>query len=248
MIGTGFLYIGGIFIFGILCIICLVFGIISFANSKKGKYFWLIGFLISILALLSCIWLLVNKISTRAKDFISGIEKGIEMNIDSATASQSYYMTDSLHSKQIQYLKLIEPEEFKGRIPNQFYSYLGFRDYYRMPLLYPFSIHCIDQTDRGSLFYELNVERFDASDNGEKSLNIDGITHFSFDSNILLYKQLYDSESKTEKYLIYFFDSGNTEEFPNQVKMNIRARELNFKGNTKLTSCKDYFELLNQKH
>lgn len=159
--------------------------------------------------------------------------------------NKNYYFSDSIRSKQIQYLKLIEPEEWKGQVPSQFYSYLGFQDYYRLPLRYPFSIHCIDRTENGSLYNEANVERFDTSDNGEKSVNIDGIIAFSFDARILLAKQLYDSESQTEKYIIYYFDSGNTEEFKTSDKMNIRARELNFNGNAKLVSCKDYFELLN---
>ena len=243
--GTGFLYITGIFLSGILTLVCLILGIISFANSKNGKFYWLIGFLISLCTLLLCIYLLINRIKDKAGNFMNKLEHRMEMNIDTAAARQNYYFSDSIHSKQIQYLKLIEPEESKGKIPDQFYSYLGFRDYFRMPLRYPFSIHCIDQTENGSLYNEENVERFDASDNGEKSVNIDGIIAFSFDAHILLARQLYDSESKTEKYIIYFFDTGNTEEFNTSDKMNVRARELNFNGNSKLVSCKDYFELLN---
>lgn len=244
--GTGFLYITGILISGILCLVCLVLGIISFANSKKGKFYWLLGFIISITTLLLCVYFLTIKIRDKAGNFFNKMENSMEMNIDSTSAYQSCNLADTIHSKQLKYLRLLESDEVQGNVPDQFYHYLGFRDYYRMPLRYPFSIHCIDQTVQGSLYDEMYVERFDASDNGEKNLNIEGITEFNFDSHILLAKQLYDSESRTEKYIIYFFDTGKTEEFTSQAKMFIRARELHFNGKGKLMSCKDYLELFKQ--
>ena len=239
---SGILYLVASFALGILTIVSAVFTILYLANSKKGKFIWLSIFLFSLSLLLLFIFLLVGTITKKARNFVDGIERNFEMNVDSSFAASQYNIADTANSKQIKYLKLLEKEEHEN-IPPQFYSYLGFADYYRLPLVYPFSIHCSNELLSGSLINEVNVEKFDVSNNGEKQLGIDDISEFNFDQNILVAKRSGNGKMQTS-YFIYFFDSGAVEEFDNLNDLKIRAGKLKFTKLHMLLTCKEYYDLL----
>ncbi|MBK9283587.1 MAG: hypothetical protein IPM51_04625 [Sphingobacteriaceae bacterium] len=223
---------------------CSVFSIIYFANNKKGKFIWLSGFLASLLLLLLIIFLLVQKITHKARNFVSDLEHSFEMNIDTTFANKSYKRADTAQSKQIQYLKMIEKPEHKNAIPSQFYTYLGFQDYYRLPLVYPFAIHCTDSLDNGYLYNESEVVKFDQSDNGEVHTGIINIVEFNFDQNIFIAKIKYDTEKNKHRYIIYFLNSGEKEEFDTAAEFTKRAQQLKFGKSLQLLSCQKYFKLL----
>jgi len=241
MLGSGFLFVIGAIISGMMCIVSLVMGIISFAYSKKSKFIWLGALLLSIVALVFCIMTVVNKVANKAKGFVHKMEEGLAFIPDS-TSTEGYNLSDSLNSPQIKKLKTFESEEVKGKVPTQFYQYLGFRDYYRLPLAFPYSIHCTETPGVGDLFDERNVQKFDANDNGEKECALKNICEFAFDTNYILAKCVYNQGKDAEyKFFIYDIKENKSEEFSTAIQMNRRAAELKFSGDKKLTSCEVYY-------
>jgi hypothetical protein len=241
---TGFLLILLIILSAVLALLCSIFSIIYFANSKKGKFGWLGGFLASLLVLIASIFYTVNTVASKAKNFAHKMEESFIRSIDTA-AYNNYNFADSLNSPQLKYLKLIEPKDLKQAIPAQFYNYLGFRDYYRMPLRYPFSIHCTDALDNGQLFNEKEVEKFDESNNGEIDCQVTGIQEFVFDEHFLIARQTFPTERKEiSSYIIYNFDNEKSEKIASLDALIARAQTLGFSRPLKFVSCKDYYGLL----
>jgi hypothetical protein len=243
MVG-GFLLILLIFLFGIFTVVSLVFAIIYFAGSRNGKFIWLGLFLFSLAGLIVSIFYTVNRITNKAVNFANKVQESFIKGMDSTTVN-AYNFADSLNSAQLKYLRLIEPRENEGEVPEQFYNYLGFRDYYRLPLRYPFSIHCIDMLDKGSLYNEKSVRKFDENDNGEQPGGVDNIKEFIFDENILIARQSVETERKqVNNYIIYHFNTGKSEKLGTIDEVIARAQALGFTRGLKFVSCKDYYGLL----
>lgn len=232
-----------IVLFAVLSILCIVFTIIYFGGSKKGKFTWLIFFFICLAGLIGSVFFTINRAIKGVEKFAHKMEETFIKGIDTA-AFRNYNFADSLKSQQIKYLKLSEPKEYQGKVPSQFYNYLGFRDYYRLPLVYPFSLHCTDVLDNAILFNEADVIKFDANDNGERELDIKNIIEFAFDKNLLLAKQSYNSKLKEKDiYIIYRFSSGKTEEFKTFNEMSASAKTLGYSRPVNLHNCRAYYKL-----
>lgn len=82
-------------------------------------------------------------------------------------------------------IKSIQPDSIA--VPVTYYYSAGFRDYYRMPLIYPYSMITIDDLAEASIKDESKVKNVFASNEGSQHI-ISGITDFWFDSNILVAK------------------------------------------------------------
>jgi len=236
------LLILSIVVSAILSVLGLIFTAISFAYSKSGRFIWLSVFIISLIGLFVSVYFTARAAGNAADRFTDRLQRSLITGIDT-TGYGSYNIADSAHSQQIKYLKLIEPEEYEGNVPPQFYNYLGFIDYYRMPLVYPFSLHCNETPELASLFNEKDVTKFDENDNGEEDCRIDNITEFVFDNNLLIAKQSYNSN---DRYIIYEFKTGKKQEFKNLNETEIRAKQAGFKRPLKFMDCKTYYELLSK--
>lgn len=229
---------------GLLALISVIFSIVYFANANKNKFIWLAVFIISLAGMIVSIYFLAAKISNRAKHFAETLNNRYaeEVNVNS---NANYNFADSIDSEQLHYLKSIEPAEFKNKIPEQFYNYLGFADYYRLPLKYPFSLHCEEGLANASLYNEQKVQLFNVNDNGEENCSLNNISEFAFDETIFIAKLLKkDAVTHNNLYCIYYFTGGKTEQFKSLHEVKLRAKELNFTVPIKLTSCAEYYELL----
>ncbi|MBA3663702.1 MAG: hypothetical protein H0W61_05785 [Bacteroidetes bacterium] len=226
---------------GLLTVVAIVFSIISFANRGKHKFTWLAIFVSAFIALCVCIYLAVST----TVDRVAGFAKDLPVTYSNDNGEdKGYNFADSLHSKQIEYLKLIEPENFKGKVPAQFYNYLGYQDYYRIPLKYPFALHCENVITNGILFNEEAVVSFNANDNGEKDCHIHNIIKFIFDENILVAEIVSSPGTKeNDGYLIYHFGTGDREEIKNLADVEARLKQLNFTRPLKLLTCKEHYDL-----
>ena len=245
----GVLLIIAIIVFAILTILSFIFSIIYLVNSKKGKFIWLGGFVFSLVALITSAFLLANSIANKVTSLTENFEKSFT-NMDKNMLEQmdsskfnSYNLSDSTNNKQVILLKLFESESKNNNVPQQFYTYLGFGDYYRLPIKYPFSFHCADSLNNATLFNETEVVKFDQSNNGEKDCGINNVSEFVYDRNFLLATRKYSENSKLIcSYLIYNFETETLEEFESLNKMIKRANELKFSKPYKFTDCKKYFD------
>jgi hypothetical protein len=244
---TGILLIIAIIIFGLLTVLSIIFSIIYFANSKKGKFIWLAAFFVSLIALILSIYFLtnsiVNKISSVTQSFENSILNASSNPYNEADTAvySAHEPADLLNNQQVLFLKSLEPEKSKNNVISQFYSYLGFGDYYRLPIRYPFSIHCNDSLGLGSLFNEGEVNRFDESNNGEIDCGVNNIVEFTFDEKCFLAKIQEKDNGKKSKYLLYFFEDEKFEEFADLNKLILRANSLKFSQAIKFTNSKEYF-------
>lgn len=244
MILKGLLLILGIILFGVLTMVSVVFSIIYFANSKKGKFGWLGIFIGSLIVLLTCIYFTVSSVVNKAKDVAENFESKFRTMAENSmiandTTPNITYFSDSI-SLQVNYLKALEPAKYSNNVPPAFYNYLGFRDYYRMPITYPYSLHCTDFLGDASLYNEEEVTEFDKNDNGEIASGLEGINEFTFDSKMLLAKR---NLSKTQtEYVIYLFEQKETEEIETLEKLKARAKVLKFSKPVTLVTCKEYFD------
>jgi hypothetical protein len=243
---SGLLLMLGIVLFALLCLVSVILSIVYFIYSKPGKFIWLGVFFGSVAGLVICIFLTVNKVVDKAKRVARKIESSIRSGLDSSAAYHNYNFADTVSSEQIRSLKKMEPREAKGKVPSKFYHYLGFRDYYRLPLVYPYSIHCMESPSKGDLYNERNVLKFDENDNGEEDCRLYNIVEFAFNSKMLLVcTETEDKKVKKEKFALYDFETGKKMEFEKKEEMLNEAKKLGYAEKPEFYTPENYFELFN---
>lgn len=86
-----------------------------------------------------------------------------------------------------------------------YFHYSGFRDFYRWPLVYPFSINAVDSPDNGgSIYDESGIKDISNSSNEAEQMNIWDITEFTFNQKALLIESIEDT---LKEYKILVFKS-----------------------------------------
>ncbi len=229
----------------ILTVIALIFGIIGFANNKPNKFVWLVVFLCALAGLLICIFTFVRKTVNAVENFKENAISQFESLNDSLATYQSIdqHQTNS-SSTQIKLLKSYLAQS--GNEPEEFYTYLGFKDYYRFPLRYPFSIHSMFGYEDGELYNEANVTRFDENDNGEIYSGISNIHKIAHDKNLLLVEQTITS-TRTDKiiyhYLLFNLDTEKKEEASSLHKLFDLAKTKGYTGPDSLMTLEQYYLL-----
>ncbi len=236
---------------GIIClimtVISLIFGIIAFANNKQGKYIWLTTFLCSFIGLLICVTTFIKKATNAVQNFTENAASQFENFGDSLSTIESIdtHQANGV-STQITLLKSYLPSTIAGNEPEQFYTYLGFKDYYRYPLRYPYSIHCMYTKDNGELYNESNVGRFDENDNGEIYAGLSNINKIAFDKSYLLVEQAISS-TRTDKiinhYILFSLDTEKKEETTSFTKLIQLAKEKGYTGPDTLMTLERYGRL-----
>lgn len=233
---------------GIICfmgtLLCLVFTIITFANNKQSKWGWLSGMFLCLIGLSVCVFLVVRKTVNKVKNFTHNTLEQFEN-----------YAKDIEHSADsLQYHKAIGPQvqllksysDSASHIPEQFYTYFGFKDYYRFPLTYPYSIHCNYYKGNGELYNEANVVHFDENDNGETYIGPDNITRLTFDKNWLLIEQTKTS-TRTDKlithYFLFDFVTEKQTEVHTEKDLFKLAKEKGYTGSDSLMTIEAYDRL-----
>lgn len=233
-------------ILGFVClagvIVGLVFMIIAFANNKPGKFGWLAGVLVAACGMGACIFFTVqkavHKVEELSKEAIEGIENSMD-TLGSGEDNRAYVLTSS---KQVELLRSYAKDT---AVKDQFYTYFGFRDYYRFPLRYPYAIHCIDVRDNGGLYNERHVERFNESDNGEIDLNIPGIKRLAFDGRFLLLEQQNEvpganEHSNSTLYQVFEFDKDTAYPAKSLKQLFSLARQKGYSGPDTLMTIEQY--------
>ena len=81
---------------------------------------------------------------------------------------------------QIQVLKSYIPNEALNSINPDFYTYFGYRDWWRAPLVHPYSIHAIDGLDNGFLVDESATTDYETDSVNDAVDLISGIQNFTF--------------------------------------------------------------------
>lgn len=242
-----------LFILGLLCfvgvILSVIFTIISFANSKQGKYIWLASFFVCLIGLILSIFIFVNKAVNKVQSLAEGFETQVEESMRGMTDSLSKQLNNDVLIQNNEHIKTLMGwnKDTTTYIPNQFYSYLGFQNYYRFPLKFPYSIHCSPFKDNGELYNEKQVERFDENDNGEINMNVASISKLALDEHYLLLEQVNIINNKAQKtYCLFQFENEEQEIFTSTKELFKAARNKGYKGADTLMSIESYATLFEE--
>lgn len=239
---------------GILCLIltvvALIFGVIALANNKPSKFIWLTTFFAGLTGIIICVVLFVRKTVNAVENLTENAIGQFENYTDSMGNSIESNNLDrhqaNNSSEQIKLLKSYLPANILNNEPEQFYTYLGFKDYYRYPIRYPYSIHSNYTKDKGELFNEVNVSRFDENDNGELFAGIGNIDKIAFDKNYLLIEQSLTS-TRTDKlikhYILFTFETEKQQEATSLQNLIHLAKEKGYTGADTLMTLEQYHTL-----
>jgi hypothetical protein len=234
----------------IMTVVALIFGVVALANNKPAKFLWLTVFLTSLIGLVVCIFIVVRKAVHAVENFAENTAEQFDTYADGMNDGLKSSSMDKHEinpsSAQIKVLKSYLPATILNNEPEEFYTYAGFKDYYRFPLRYPFSIHCMYSKTDGELYNEVNVTRFDENDNGEIYSGLSNIHKIAFDKSFLLIEQEVSS-TRTDKminhYILFNFETEKKEEAPSLSKLFQSAKEKGYTGPDTLMTLAQYHQL-----
>ncbi len=221
--------IGGIF----LTIISLSLAITK--RDRKSKKNWGVIFGVSMVLTIGLTAYTVIKVINHAEAFWDNTAEALAetMNDDREDVL--------VNNEYIALLKSYTPDSLKGKEPNGFYTYFGFRDWYRFPLVYPYSLNCIDGTEYGHIYNEINAVDIEHNHDGVIQLYVNNITAFSLDRNILLAKTSSPHyENDPPEYLVFYFATQKVENFDTQEALMKRANEMSYSGPDTLMTIDEY--------
>lgn len=189
--------------------------IISLVNSKRSGWVWLGLLFVALLGMLLAFRMTFQKVTTTVNNFTETFNNSLVEVTDSLVSKLDSLKTiiyQNNTNKQVIYLKKLSENLANSNTSDAFYGYYGFRDYYRYPLVYPYSLHCIDFIDDAALYDESNVTRFDENNNGELDCNFNGIKEFDFTKEYLVTRKLKDYNTRIKKeYTYHIFNFRNKE-------------------------------------
>lgn len=131
-------------------------------------------------------------------------------------------------------LKAMQPDSIT--IPDTYFTYPGLRDYFRMPLIYPYSIRAIDDLAYGYLHDESGI-KYIAKDANKSKQVISNITEFSFDKNTMTGK----TEGDSLPYFVFHFKNGKTERFRHENEINIHISQLGLDTTKPMITIGEYY-------
>jgi hypothetical protein len=138
-------------------------------------------------------------------------------------------------SSQIQLLKDYVPTNERNSINPHFYTYFGFRDWYRFPLVYPYGIHALETLDKGILKNESQVVDFEKAWQNSDSI-LSNIQSFTFDKNYFL-------AATDDDFVLFNFDTQEINSFGTMQELTIEAKRQNFTGSMKFMTLSEYDDL-----
>ncbi len=239
MFSKTFLYA---FLIGLVGIAGVILIINAFLKSHKkrfipGKLSLLFGIILLLISAFAGINL-GEKLYTKIKTTVTALQNfpetvGTEANTDT--------------SNYIKILKTYEPEKYKGKVPKEYYNLYSFRDKWRYPLVFPYSIYSINSIDvleTGAIAMDTNENNF--SNRGSPSFITKPFFTFIFDKNYLIGSLLPDT-NKTDvmikalpEYFIFDFRNGKSEAIMGETPMKKKLDEINFSGDRKFITIREY--------
>jgi hypothetical protein len=135
------------------------------------------------------------------------------------------------------YLEKYLPQDSVHSIPESFYTYDGFRDWWRMPLVFPYQLLCVDTRERACL------EKYDArypveEPNKSSSQLLHGICRLQTDNKVLVFEWM-DGDNLKYGLLVYALETQST--FGDEKSMWDAAANTGFLGKRQLVSVDEMF-------
>jgi hypothetical protein len=135
------------------------------------------------------------------------------------------------------YLESHLSQETRSSIPVEFYTYDGFRDWWRLPLVFPYQLMCIDTRD--SAYLEKYDPKHPVADPNKSSSGVfGGITHIATDNRTLVFET---TSGAATSYGMLQYGSGTRSEYRDEEEMWSAAEKAGYSGENRLLSVDDLF-------
>ena len=174
--------------------------------------------------------ILVSSLALAAVTFIGGCERR-QRNVE----ARKQAARDGLAVRKA-FLAAALPESERSAVPEDFYTYEGLWDWFRMPLVFPYQLSAADST---SCFHLMRHNgKASVRDPNQSSENVrDGtspmttLSHLSFDRTMLLFKKVCQG---VDEYGIFSFLEGSFVFFATEAELWSAARGRGFSGPKRL--------------
>lgn len=236
---------------GLALIAGFILGIVGLASDKpKMRNGGFITFGIGLIAIICSIYLLVTGVVNKVKETIEPFGNMIDsLNTYPAETdggsllndNRNYLLDDTCTNPQIKYIK--DASAKKGAsVPNSFYTYFGAQGFARMPLVYPYAVHCWDSKDNGTLVNEEKVVDIETNPGGEENL-VFNISAINYDENVILMR-VSSLQTETNRnavaYMLYSATEKKNTEYKTEAELFKAAKKAGYKGEKNLISLWDY--------
>lgn len=198
----------------------------------------------SVIFVILCCCLSAIALIVPASEIGKAALEGIAEGVSEVWEDDRRCLLDGAHpNPQVVLLQSYVPPKQLKKINPQFYTYFGYRDWWRYPLVYPYSIHAVDTTAVGFLTSEDPLENYEEASSSYSIVS--GITKLSLDKNYMLLETT-DSPfgepgpDDTITYKIFAFETEEITEFPSEQAMLDEAKKLHFAGSLKLLNINEY--------
>ena len=158
------------------------------------------------------------------------VGKGLQVVSEHARESRQAFQ------KRVDKLKSYVDASVQDKVEEKFFTERGFRDWWRVPLVYPYSITCIDTRQHGSLECEGHMP-----DGWTEMEPLDHITHLAFDGEYLLVRQIEGTKPLGDPdaryvYRLCVFKTGSREQFASREELFEAAKKRGFTDEPVLTT------------
>jgi hypothetical protein len=144
--------------------------------------------------------------------------------------------------QRVDRLKSYIDPSVRDKVEDKFFTEKGFRDWWRFPLVYPYSITCIDTLEDGSLGLDGHLP------SGWTEIDpVSEITHLTFDGKYLLVRAIARTEPAPDPdtgyvYCLFEFRTGKREQFKTREELFAAAKKRGFTGELVLITVEGAFE------
>jgi hypothetical protein len=128
--------------------------------------------------------------------------------------------------------------------PEDFFTYDGFRDWWRLPLVFPYELGWIDTFETADLQRYLGGDVRDPNKSSEQNVQgVRTITGFAFDRRFLIGREgpPYWEKTRPESWFIFEFSTATLTQFTSEPEMIEAAKVRGYTGETSLKSIEQRF-------
>jgi len=229
----------------------LILAIVGLSSGKpKTRNGGFITFGVGVIALLCSIYFAVTAAVTKVKEAVEPFGNMVDSLNEYSTQvdeqgllsdNRMYLLPDTCSNPDIKFIK--EESRLKSStIPNSFFTYFGTSGFARMPLIYPYAIHCLDSKDKGTLVNEENVVDMETAPEGEENVAFN-ISAINYDRNMILMR-ISSLQNDTNRdfisYILYSVKDKKNKEYKTEAELFKAALQAGYKGEKVLISLWDY--------
>lgn len=202
--------INGLLIFICCCIFTVIAVtltiLIYFIKKKNFKWGLIISILLLILSVISGINFMIKtvyKVKDTGSDFVEALSEHLSRRHPDSTYLDS--------------IKHLQPKDIS--IPVSYFYCAGFHDYYRIPLIYPYSMITIDDLKLASIEDEAGIKNVFNESNSSKSV-ISNISEFWFNRDIIVAKTIELQDTILVRFAVLTFNTNQVQWLNNKEALN----------------------------